>query len=107
MDLKVTFNHIEKTDAIEEKIKDKASKLKKYFDGRINVHWICNVEKGQQTSSVTVSGQGFTMNAHATDENLYKTFDTVMEKLDKQLHKRKDKITSKSNTKLTSTDLFI
>jgi len=91
MDINISYRHITSTDSLDEKIHQKAIKLKKYFQGRINVEWICSVDKDIHASDVTITGDHFTYHAKAEADSLYKTFDEVIPKLEKQLAKRKDK----------------
>ncbi len=102
MDVKVHFTNLEPSTAVETIIKEKVLRLKKYFEGRFSVHWNCSVEKDNHASNVTVMGKNIEMNAHAKTDNMYKTIDVVMEKLEKQLSKKKDVITNKHHDKLTS-----
>ena len=95
MDLKVTYKHIESTPAIEEQIKRKSTKLKKYFNGRIDVDWICSVEGGVHSSDVSVRGDQIHFHATSSDDNLYKTFDSVIVKLERQLSKKNQQLKAK------------
>lgn len=103
MEIKIHFNHMEPSDAVETVIKDKVVRLKKYFEGRFSVSWNCSVEKGVHTSNVTVHGKNLDINAHADSDSLYKTIDIVMDKIEKQIAKRKDVLTNKHHEKFVAT----
>lgn len=90
MELKISYRHLDSTPAIEEKVQQKAEKLKKYFDGKIYVDWTCGVEGDVHLSEVTVLGDHFTYHASGRDSNLYRTLDDVVQKLEKQLRKKKE-----------------
>ncbi|MEK6625683.1 MAG: ribosome-associated translation inhibitor RaiA [Bdellovibrionota bacterium] len=102
MEVKVHFTNLEPSASVETIIQEKVAKLKKYFEGRFSVHWNCSIEKDNHTSNVTLLGKNIELNAHAKTDNMYKTIDVVMEKLEKQLGKRKEVITNKHYDKLTS-----
>lgn len=104
MELKISYKHLESTPAIEEQIKNKASQLKKYFQGKMNVHWVCSTDKEVHTSEVKVTGSHFACHATAQAENLYKTFDDAIAKLEKQLSKRKDKVKTHKKSDLAFVD---
>ena len=70
----------------------------------MNVHWVCSFEKDLHTSEVKVTGSHFACHASAQNENLYKTFDDAIEKLEKQLSKRKDKVVTHKKTELAFVD---
>lgn len=87
-----SFKHLEHTPALDEKIQSKSKKLQKYFEGNIEVHWTCYVrEDGAHCSDVKVLGPNFEYHAGAHSESLYKTFDQAISKIQKQVHKKKDK----------------
>jgi len=100
MELKVNFTNLDPSPAVESVIAEKAVKLKKYFEGKFHVQWNCTVEKGTHHSNVTLHGAHFDINAHASDDNLYKTIDHVLEKLEKQLLKKKETVTNKHHEKV-------
>jgi putative sigma-54 modulation protein len=106
MNLKTAYRHLESTPSIEEKIQRKAKKLKKYFNGKIDVDWTCSVEKGKHCSEVKVSGDSFTFHATAEDANLYHTFDGVLNKLEKQLSKKKDQMKDKMHRKGSDVEFY-
>ena len=93
MKLEIAFNHLEPTPSIKSKIEDKAEKLKKYFHGDLHVTWTCSVNKDRHISHVTIFGDKIDIHAESTQDNLYKTFDDVIHKLEKQLVKLKSKNT--------------
>ncbi len=89
MNLQMTFNHLESTPSLKEKIEHKCEKLKKYFHGDFEVQWMCNIEGDTQSSHIQVVGDGLSINAHSSSNDLYKTFDDVLHKIEKQLLKQK------------------
>lgn len=92
MKLTTHFHQLEATDAIKDKIQDKANKLNKFFDGDMTVTWTCSVEKQGHKSHVEVRAKGATINADSTQSDLYKTFDDVIQKVEKQLSKLKSQV---------------
>ncbi len=95
MELRIAYRHLESTPSLEEKIRTKTLKLKKFFRGKISVDWVCSVEKDAHHSEVTVSGDHFKYHASSAGENLYKTIDGALQKLARQLEKKKDQVTEK------------
>ena len=59
------------------------------------MHWVCYVKEGIHYSEVKVNGPQFTYHAEAHADNMYKTFDMIISKLEKQLGKKKDKFANK------------
>lgn len=96
MELKVSYRHMESSDAIQERIRSKVIKLKKYFQGKILVDWKCSNDSDGHKSEVSVTGDHFTYHATAVDgENFFKSIDSAIEKLRTQLSKKSDKVKDK------------
>jgi putative sigma-54 modulation protein len=93
MNVKMTFKKLEHTPALDEKIREKSEKLNCYFEGKTNFHWICWVgDDGWHYAELKVTGPKFEFFAHAHDDNLYKCFDLVVNKMERQLEKKKSKL---------------
>ncbi len=100
MKIDITYRHVESTPAIESKIHEKATHLEKYFDGDIDVKWVCDVDRHQQKSEVTVHYGKQHYFASSEDMNLYKTFDQVVSKIEKQIRKNSKNLHSKHTESL-------
>jgi putative sigma-54 modulation protein len=106
MNLKIAYRHLEPTPSIEGKIEQKARKLKKYFNGKIDVNWTCSVEGAKHHSEVKVVGDQFSFHASSEDTNLYHTFDDVINKLEKQLEKKKAQMKDKLHRKGAEAEFY-
>ena len=84
-----SFKHLEHTPALDEKIKSKSQKLKKYFDGNLEVFWTCSARDGDHQAEVKILGPGFEYHASSQSETLYKSIDIAVSKIEKQVHKKK------------------
>jgi putative sigma-54 modulation protein len=92
MKLNITFKHLEHTPALDERIREKSEKFNKFFSGDLDVKWVCWVDPhGKQWAEVVVHGSNFDCVATAGADTLYKAFDDVVEKCEKQLEKLKSK----------------
>ena len=88
MKVNISYLHLESTPSIDEKVRVKAEHLKKFFDGNVEVNWVCSIEKDRHKSEVNVHASHFHFHAEAEDDNLYKTLDEVVHKLEKQMRKK-------------------
>lgn len=89
MKLQVTFRNFDHTQALDELITKKSTKLAKYLPVNANLTWNCFIDSSDQVCEVNASGfQGPDVQAIAKSETLYKSIDQVIEKLEKQLRKR-------------------
>lgn len=96
MNLKISYRHLDSSEAVSGKIKEKMNHLNKFFNGKMDVHWVCSVDgHDQHKSEVQVHIDGREFHANAVDSNLYKTLDIVVEKLEKQMRKHSEKIKNK------------
>jgi putative sigma-54 modulation protein len=91
MNLNLTGRHLEITPAIREHVVSKLDKVKRHFDNVIDVSVILSVDKLQQKAEATVHLSGKTIFAETSDENLYVAIDALIESLDRQVLKHKEK----------------
>ncbi len=92
MKLTLFFKNIKHTPALDSRIEEKSQHFSKYFDGMFEVQWYCYAKTGTHVTNVCLIGAGYRYRASATSENLYKSFDLVLEKMMRQLQKRKEKV---------------
>jgi putative sigma-54 modulation protein len=85
MNLKTTFRHMEHTPALDEMIKLKSEKFTKWFGEKTDVHWTCWVEALDHCAEVKIHAGHKDYFAKASAEDMYKTFDIVIQKIHKQV----------------------
>jgi putative sigma-54 modulation protein len=91
MKITISFKHLDHTEALDNRIREKSQKLKKYFNGTLDVQWTCIVQDGQHVADVKVLGPNFEYFACAKSNSLYKTIDMAINKLETQVSKKKSK----------------
>lgn len=95
-----SFKHLEHTPALDQKIQEKSERLSKYLDGNFEVHWTCSVrDDGAQLAEIKLVGPSIDYHASAHSDRLYKSLDLVINKIERQIQKKKDKWKSKINKK--------
>lgn len=92
MQLNLTGHHVDITDALRSYVDEKMQKLERHFDHVTNVHVILSVEKLQQKAEAKVHVSGADVFADATHEDMYAAIDSLIDKLDRQVIKHKEKI---------------
>ncbi len=95
MNLHITGHHLEITPAIREYATGKFSKIKRHFDNVLDVNIILSVEKLQQKAEATVHISGKNVFVECEDENLYAAIDALVDKLDRQVMKHKEKLSAR------------
>ena len=106
MQIDITGHHVEVTPALRAYVTEKLQKLVRHFDQVISVHVILNVEKLEQQAEATVNAGGKTLFATDSASDMYASIDGMVDKLDKQVRRYKDRITNHHHTRpeLTGTD---
>jgi len=95
MNIQLTGRHLEITPAIREYATGKFGKIKRHFDNVIDVNVILSVEKLRQKAEATVHISGKDVFVECDDENLYAAIDALVDKLDRQVIKHKEKLSDR------------
>lgn len=95
MQINLSGHHIELTDPLRDYVTAKFAKLERHFEQINNVQVILNVEKLNQIAEAKLNVNGGEIFANAQDADLYAAIDALIDKLDRQLIKYKEKISSK------------
>ena len=94
MQVNISGQHLEVTQALRDSINDKFARLERHFDKITNVQVILTVEKLQQKIEATLNIHGGEVVGNAVHENMYTAIDNLYDKLDRQLKKHKEKTQS-------------
>ncbi len=92
MQVSVTFRHIDSSDPLKEYAVDKTQRLSKYLSEPVEVHWVLSVEKIRHTAAATVTANGLRIKAQEETADLYSAIDSVLDKLENQVRKHKEKL---------------
>lgn len=92
MQLNISGHHLELTDAIHDYVTSKLSRLERHNDHITSINVILSVDKLVQKAEATVHASGTDFFADAEHEDLYAAIDSLADKLDRQIIKRKEKL---------------
>ncbi|HVT35158.1 MAG TPA: ribosome-associated translation inhibitor RaiA [Nevskiaceae bacterium] len=92
MNLNISGHHVELTPPLREYVKDKLTRVERHFDHLISAEVILSVEKLRQKAEATIHASGANMHAEAVDGDMYAAIDLLMDKLDQQTRKHKEKL---------------
>ncbi|MBB6056762.1 ribosome hibernation promoting factor [Tolumonas osonensis] len=95
MQINLSGHHIELTDALRDYVTSKFARLERHFEHINNVQVILTVEKLQQIAEAKLNVNGGELFANAEDESMYAAIDALVDKLDRQIVKHKEKLASK------------
>ena len=91
MQLSITGHHIDVTEALHDYVTSKFERLTRHYDHITNVHVVLSVEKLIQKAEATVHTSGAELFADATSDDLYAAIDALIDKVDRQIIKHKEK----------------
>ncbi|MCE2425379.1 MAG: ribosome-associated translation inhibitor RaiA [Pseudomonadales bacterium] len=95
MQLNITGRHLDVTAALKDYVTTKISRLERHYDHITNVRVVLTVDKLEQNAEAIVhAGRGHEIFADAASDDLYKAIDALSDKLDRQLIRHKEKLTS-------------
>ena len=92
MQVDITGHHIEVTESLKNYVNEKFQKLERHFDHVIDSHVILSVEKLVQKAEATVHDNGAKLFAVSEHSDLYAAIDGLIDKLDRQTIKHKEKL---------------
>jgi len=92
MQINLTGHHVEITDSLRNYVDIKFEKLERHFDHINNVHVILNVEKINQKAEATLHLNGGEVFATSEHSDMYAAIDGLIDKLDRQVIKHKEKL---------------
>lgn len=93
MQLNLTGHHVDITTSMRDYVTEKLQRLERHFDHVTNVHVILSVEKMRQKAEATIQITGNTLFANCESEDMYAAIDSMIDKLDRQVKKHKEKVT--------------
>ena len=91
MNLNLTGRHLEITPGIRDHVTEKIAKIKNHFDGVMEVTVVLSVDKLRQKAEGSVHLSGKDLFVESEDDNLYVAIDNMVDKLDRQIIKHKEK----------------
>lgn len=92
MKITVTGKQLEVTPAMEDHIREGLEKITKFFDGNIVAEAVLNVEKRIHSAEINLLAEGLHLNGECSSEDLYRSIDVAISRIQTQLLRHKEKI---------------
>ncbi len=92
MQINITGHHVKVTSSLKDYVEKKFERLTRHFDHVINIHVILNVEKLIHRAEASLQVSGNKIFADASNESMYAAVDSLVDKLDRQIVKHKEKL---------------
>ena len=106
MNLTISGHHLEVTPALRGYVTNKLDRVTRHFDQMVDVKVLLSVENQKekdkrQRAECTIRVKGNDLFAESAHEDLYAAVDELMDKLDRQVVRHKDKVQSYDRTGAT------
>ena len=92
MQTSVTFKNLDSSDHLKSYVADKLDRLDKYLDNPAEANVVLTVEKFRHAAEVNIAGDRLSINGKEETNDMYSAIDMVLDKLEKQIKKNKQKI---------------
>jgi len=100
----ITGRHMDVSPALHERVDKKLKKLDKYFGRNTEAHVFMHVEKGRHIMEATIVYDGITFRAEEHSDNMFKSIDSVLKKIDKQIKHHRSRLEKRLKTGAFSGD---
>ncbi len=92
MQIEVSFKHMEQSDPLRDYVTEKLEKVLKPLIEPVNAQTVLHVEKYRHIAKITVHANGIVIKGKEETNDMYSSIDLVLDKLDRQVKKYKEKI---------------
>ena len=93
MQINISGHHVDITDSLREYITSKMARVQRHFDNVIDAHVVLDVNKQRNKAETTIHLSGNTIHAECEHQDMYAAIDSMLDKLDRQVRKHKEKLT--------------
>ncbi|AWN16495.1 ribosome hibernation-promoting factor, HPF/YfiA family [Salinisphaera sp. LB1] len=105
MNLNISGHHVDMTNALHQYVASKMERIERHFDHVLDAEVVLEVEKLRHKAEVTVQLRGATLHAEATKDDMYAAIDCMVDKLDRQTLRHKEKICDHHNNQARHIDM--
>lgn len=88
------------TPALKDMVEKKLSKVDRYFNPEVEAKATLSVQKNKQTVEITIPFNGVVLRAEEATDDMYKSIDLVVTKLERRIRKQKTKLSRRNNESL-------
>ena len=92
MQTSVTFKNLDPSDHLRDYVSDKLNRFDKYLYNPAEASVVLSVEKFRHIAEINILGDRLSINGKEETEDMYSAIDMVLDKLEKQIKKNKQKI---------------
>ncbi|MDH5632018.1 MAG: ribosome-associated translation inhibitor RaiA [Gammaproteobacteria bacterium] len=93
MQITVTGQQMDVTEPLRNYATEKMERIEKHFDHVTTTNIVLHTEKNRHLAEATIHATGTTIHANAEGDDMYAVLDSLIDKLDRQVIKHKEKLT--------------
>ncbi|MCC7412452.1 MAG: ribosome-associated translation inhibitor RaiA [Gammaproteobacteria bacterium] len=93
MQINISGHQIDVTPALRDYVTGKFQRIERHFDNLTDAHVVLSTEKSRHRAEATLHLTGANLFADSEHDDMYAAIDLLIDKLDKQVRKRKEKLT--------------
>ena len=91
MQVNLSGHHVDITDSLRNYLNEKIARLERHFDQALDINVVLTVEKLRHKAEATLHVSGGSLHADDVQEDMYAAIDGLIDKLDRQGKKHKEK----------------
>ena len=92
MQTSVTFKNLDSSDTLRSYVQEKLDRFDRLLDNPAEANVVLSVEKFRHMAEINIVGDRLTINGKEETIDMYSAIDMVLDKLEKQIKKSKEKI---------------
>ena len=92
MQVTITFRGMESTESLKSYVKERIEHIEKYFDRAVEAHAVLSLERYLHHADITIQAGSYLLRGKVKSEDMYKSIDEAVDKIEKQLKRYKDKM---------------
>ncbi len=98
MQINITGHHVDVTPALRDYVNEKMQRISRHFDNVISTSVILRIESRSHEAEATVKAPKRSLFANHAADDMYAAIDGLIDKLDRQVRRYKDKLTDHQGT---------
>lgn len=91
MNTSVRFKNLEPSDALKSYVREKLDRMERYFNGPAEASVVLSIEKFRHSAEINIMGDRLSINGKEETGEMYSAIDMVLDKLEVQIKKNKQK----------------
>lgn len=105
MNLNISGHHVDMTNALHNYVSSKMERIERHFDHVLDAEIVLEVEKLRHKAEATMQLRGATLHAESTKDDMYAAIDCMIDKLDRQTLRHKEKRQDHHNSQARHIDM--